>query len=51
MFSGHGVIATGAVLRAISWRYKHREIFRAGWNMAKSGAKWLGNKVKGWFFS
>jgi len=50
---GMGLMATGAVLGAISWGYKHRGTIKKAWNGVKNGvksaAKWIGNKVKGWF--
>jgi len=35
-------------LRAISWGYKYRGTIKKAWNEVNSGAKRLGNMVKGW---
>jgi len=40
-------MVTGTVLGAVSWGYKHREVFKKAWNGVKSGVKKLGDWL-GW---
>jgi len=57
---GFGLMAVGTAMGIVSWGYKHRNAIKTAWDWTKNtvksgakyawkGAKWLGNKVKGWF--